>query len=518
MGSDAFNLIYYTFRSGLRMLGAYILSIIFSFTVGVLIIHNKRAHAFLFPILDILQAIPILGFFPFALLFFVYIFPGGLIGEELSSIFLIFTAMTWAIVFAVIESAASFTHEMRDLAKMMNLKGMKYLTHVVLPLSFPSFVSGSITGWGGGWYFLVASEYLALGNERISLPGLGAFIAHSAFSYNFLYSLMGLAMLALVVFGMNLYVWQPLLRMAKGYASESQLEKEETSAFLVNIFEKGYGEFCSLAEKVQNFSEKAFAFFSITPESSIKNEKGAEFVSYALIALVGALFLYFLFFKVSYLMDNAEIIFHIGHSLLRLSIAFVIALLWTSAIALFLAKNRGAMRTLMPLFDLGQSIPAVSLFPIMVIVIVQTIGGRLGLEIASVLLVLTGMQWYLLFNMIRAVQSIPEDVLDLSRLLRLETVAKLKHVMVPTILPAVFVGGLEAMSGGWNASIISEYIMGPEGKPFEMPGLGYLLSASAASGNMDGIIVAILGIAFIILVTNRMIWKPLIRGSDKYRF
>ncbi len=519
MGGDVFYLAYFTLRSIVRMLGAYALSIVFSFTVGILIIHNKRAHEFLFPALDVLQAIPILGFFPFALLFFVYTFPGGLLGEELSSIFLIFTAMTWAIVFAVIESAASITNEMRDLARITGLKGARYLTHLFLPVSFPQFVSGSITGWGGGWYFLVASEYLALGSDKIALPGLGAFIAKSAFSYNILYSLLGLGMLAFIVVGMNLYLWQPLLRKAKGYSSESQLEHAETSPFLINILENGYSAMCAGAERFQKQSEKILSSLSVIPESSgMKEERGAEAVSTVLIIAVSFIFLYVLLFRTPSLLENFSILNHTFSSLLRLSVAFAIALFWTASVAIFLAKNKNAMRILMPLFDIGQSIPAVSLFPILVILVVQTIGGRLGLEVASVLLVLTGMQWYLLFNLIRAVQNIPEDILDLSKLLKLDRWQALAHVAVPTILPAVFVGGLEAIGGGWNASIISEYIVGPEGKPFEMPGLGFLLFSSAISGNMDGIILGVSGITLIILATNKFLWKPLIKGSDRYKF
>lgn len=519
MGSDVLNLIYFAFRSFVRMLAAYFISILFSFFFGILIIHNKKAYDYVFPVLDILQAIPILGFFPFALAFFVFTFPGGMLGEELSSIFLIFTSMTWAIAFAVVESGASLTNEMRDLAKIMNVKGVRYLTHVVFPVAFPQFVSGSITGWGGGWYFLVAGEYLALGNEKIALPGLGAFIAQSAFSYNILNSLLGVAMLAFLVFGMNIYVWQPLLRKAKGYSFGSLSDEEGRSGtFLTSALDAVYAKFCALAEKAQKQSEKAFSLLSVTPEHSTSHEKVSATVSYALTAGVFAVFLYFLFFRMPSLLEDFAIVSYIGSSLLRIFTAFLIALVFTSAIAIFFARNRKAMALLMPLFDMGQSIPAVAVFPVMVVLVVQGIGGRLGLEVASVLLVLTGMVWYLLFNLIRAVQNIPDDVMDISRLLNLGTLSRLRHLLIPAIMPAIFVGGLEAMGGGWNASIISEYIIGPAGKPFELPGLGYLLSLSAAQGNMDGVILAVSGIMLLVLIPHQLVWKPMVRESYKYKF
>lgn len=524
IGNKAFDLLYFAARSFARMLAAYAISIVFSFIFGILIIHNKHAYEFIFPILDILQAIPILGFFPFAIMFFVLTFPGGMLGEELSSIFLIFTSMTWSIIFAVIESAAYLTSETRDLAKMMNLKGARYLTHVVFPVCFPQFVSGSVSGWGGGWYFLVAAEYLALGSEKISLPGLGAFIAQSAFSYDFLSSFLGIIMLAFLVFAIDLYVWQPLLRKAKGYSLQPVAAEEGAESWRIfpKLLDQGYALFCRIFEKAQKQSEALFSFLSITPSNSTSEERVSNLVPYALTGGVCAIFLYFLFFRMPYLLANLSIISIIGHSLLRILAAFAIALLWTSLFAIFFARNKRAMALLMPVFDLGQSIPAVSVFPIMVVLLVQVLGSfigiQIGLEAASILLVLTGMQWYLLFNLIRAVQNIPDEVMDLPRLFRLKNLDAMRHILIPAIMPAVFVSALEAMGGGWNASIVSEYIISPNGQPYQMEGLGYLLSSSAALGNLDGVFLVVSGITLLILIPHQLLWKPLVRGSHKYKF
>ncbi|MDD5336866.1 MAG: ABC transporter permease subunit [Candidatus ainarchaeum sp.] len=512
MGWDSLLLLYYGFRSFLRMIAAYALSVIFSVTLALLITHNKRLSAFLFPVLDVLQSVPILGFLPFAILFFVHVFPGGLLGQEFSSIFLIFTGMAWAIAFSIVESASYITNDMRDLAKLLNLRGFRYLTNIVFPISLPQFVSSSMTGWGGGWYFLVASEYITLGTENIMLPGLGSFIAKSAFSYNLLWSLFGLLMLAFIVIGINLYVWQPLLKKSRG-----TLEKADSS-FIVESMEWMYAQFSSFGERFQSRSEKIMDYFSINPENSWKKNETLSTASYFIMACILALFLYLLFFRLPNYLDNLLIFRYMLSSLGRIAIGYVIALVWTAAIAIFLARNKRAMAILMPLFDLGQSIPAISVFPIVVVLVVQTLGGQLGLNVASILLLLTGMQWYFVFNLVRAVQTIPEEISDLSSLLRLDTLQKLRNIMIPAILPAIFIASVESIGGGWNASIVSEYITGPGGKVFEMEGLGFLLSSSAANANMDGILLAVSGITLIVLSLNYFIWKPLIRGSDRYRF
>lgn len=524
MGNAAFDLLYFALRSFLRMVAAYAISIVFSFVFGLLIIHNKKAYEYIFPVIDVLQAIPILGFFPFAILFFVNFFPGGMLGQEFSSVFLIFTSMTWAVVFAVVESGASITHEMRDLAKILNLKGVRYLTQMVLPITFPQFISGSIAGWGGGWYFLVAAEYLALGNTKIALPGLGAYIAQSAFSFDILHSLAGVVMLAFVVFGMNIYVWQPLLSRARSIsakASGDEAAESQGSLFLMGAFESLYGRMKRVLERMHASTERLFDFLSISPNYSTSHEKISNKVAYLLTGSVFVLFLYFLFMSPPSL-KGFDIVSFVSRSVLRILVAFAIALAWTAGVAIFLARNKKVMAAIMPLFDLGQSIPAVSIFPVMVILVIEVIGKSfgigLGLEVASILLVLTGMQWYLLFNLIRAVQNIPDEILDLSNLFSLRTIERLHHIMIPSIMPAVFVGGLEAMGGGWNASIVSEYIMSPQGTPYPLPGVGYLLSASSVSGDMNGVILSVCAITLLILIPHQLIWKPMVRDSYKYKF
>ncbi|MBU0586346.1 ABC transporter permease subunit [Candidatus Micrarchaeota archaeon] len=518
MGADALLLPYYALRSFLRMGAAYIISIVFSFAFGILILHSKKAYELVFPVLDVLQAVPILGFFPFAIIFFVATFPGGIIGQELASIFLIFTSMTWSIIFAVVESGASLTSEIRDLARMTGLKGFRYLTHVVLPTTFPQFVSGSIAGWGGGWYFLVAAEYLALGHERIALPGLGMFIATSAFSFHILNAILGIATLTLVVVGMNIFFWQPLLRKAKNYTLQPVTgEEKKENSLLDDVLDSAYAKLCAIFERMQKSTENLLEYLSISPKYSTSFEKTSSVMPYMMTLFVLFVFLFFLFVKAPYLLEDYKIVVFAVSSIMRIFIAFVIALTWTSLVALFLARNKKAMSVLMPLFDLGQSIPAVSLFPVLVVLVVNSIGGWVGLEIASVLLVITGMQWYLLFNLIRAVQTVPDDLMDISKLLRLGTFNRLKQIMIPAILPAVFVGGLEAIGGGWNASIISEFIIGSDGQPYLMNGLGNLLSISTYAGNMDGVIVAVSGITLLVLLTNMFFWKPLIKESYKYK-
>lgn len=523
MGLDGvFSLLHDTFRSFLRMIIAYIFSLIFSYIFGILIIHNSRAYEIVFPILNVFQSIPILGFFPFALLFFVKIFPGGILGQELTAIFLIFTSMTWAIVFGVIESGASLSNELRDLAKILKLRGFQYLTHIVFPLTFPQFVSASITAWGGGWYFLVAAEYLSLGEEKIDLPGLGTFIAKSAFSYNLIHSLIGLMMLALIVYSLNVFVWQPLLYKATLFSGSYTTEGLVRDSPVVTFLEKIYEKIKNWMLLLHNFSLSVFKILKISPWHYSSFEKIDKTLENLIIFSLCALFFYFLFAKKIEMLESNTIFLHIIFSILHIFIAFILALFWTLLLTILIGRNKKIVNFLMPLLDIAQSIPAVSIFPIIVIILINTLGNfigfKLSLEIASIILVMTGMQWYLLFNLIRAVQTIPDNVIDTAILFKLSFKDKLIHLFIPAIMPAILVGGLQAVGGGWNALIVSEYIISPEGEAYEMYGLGYLLSKSSSDGDFDGMMVALTAMMLLVLIPHKFLWKPLIRESYKYKF
>ena len=60
--------------------------------------------------------------------------------------------------------------------------------------------------------------------------------------------------------------------------------------------------------------------------------------------------------------------------------------------------------------------PATALFPVVLLFMIRIPGG---LNLAAILLMLMGTQWYLLFNVIAGASAIPQDLRDTTDLLRL---------------------------------------------------------------------------------------------------
>jgi len=146
------------------------------------------------------------------------------------------------------------------------------------------------------------------------------------------------------------------------------------------------------------------------------------------------------------------------YSVLRITVAYLIALSWTLVAGILIARNKTLSDLFIPLFDIGQSVPALALFPFVIIILLRYVGSGIGLELASVILLLTGTQWYLLFNIIGAIRTIPGDVIEAANAFGIKDWNFIKLVLLPAIFPGIIVGSIQAWGGAWNASIVSEYI------------------------------------------------------------
>jgi len=217
----------------------------------------------------------------------------------------------------------------------------------------------------------------------------------------------------------------------------------------------------------------------------------------------------------------------------RLFSAYIIALTWTLAAGIVIARSQRLSRLLVPIFDIGQSIPATALFPLVIILLVDPFKNTpylgLTLNVASVILILTGMQWYLLFNIVGAVNSVPNDLLEATAAFRVRGRRFIREILIPASFPAILIGSIQAWGGGWNALIVSEYI----GKDANVPGLGsFLVQAQNASNCVPPsalcdaqvalstveIFAALLVMTTTVLMINRLVWRRLLKKADKYKF
>ncbi|MEM3754951.1 MAG: ABC transporter permease subunit, partial [Candidatus Bathyarchaeia archaeon] len=363
---ETFLLPYFILRTLLRMSIAYTLVLIFGISYGILATSNEKASQVLIPILDVLQSIPVLGFFPIAILFFIYKFPGAL-GLELASILLIFTGMAWSVVFNVIAGIQAIPEDIKIAGKAYGIKSFTYIKEILLPAIFPGLISGSILAWGGGWYFLIACEYITFSAQSYTLPGLGYYLANAAFNGDICSAIFGLIIMVLIITTINRVIWNPLMNYAEKYKYESISSPTSPSIFekvLIKKIKKYESKivtlFHSIVEHEKSYLTSFFKTVGIYPPDVKKIPRFYELIKerpiwsrlIALIIILSsivAIVFYvfkaprFDFFEFINDFNNYPEVFNLPYyvfrSILRLSLAYGIALSWTLPIGVITAQS-----------------------------------------------------------------------------------------------------------------------------------------------------------------------------------
>ncbi|MEM4633955.1 MAG: ABC transporter permease subunit [Candidatus Anstonellaceae archaeon] len=538
---------YFVFRSLVRMAIAYFFVIVFGLAYGIVAGLYRKPRLVMLPLLDILQSIPVLGYLPPAILLFSNSLPGYL-GYEIASIFLIFSGMAWSVTFSVLGAVRSIPNDIREASDAFGLRGWKYVRHVVFPAIFPSFVTGSVLAWGGGWYFLVAAEMLSYGSSVHILPGIGSFLGSAVFTYgNIPSAILGLAVFVAVVFAINSFVWKPLSDYSKYFNLQTTVSEgtqpPSYSDFgpiihLISAFQKlnrKYGDL--LDNSIDRFFKpyaKILRFLEHVPRKRRKIFHTALLfgIYLTLFALVMSAFAFFVAAALSVLppsdflrvLENRHELQQLPilgvYSLARIFIAYIIALSWTLAAGILIARSERLYSIFMPIFDIGQSTPALALFPFIVSFIISMLGGNeLSVNIAAILLLLTGSQWYLLFNIVGAVKSIPGNILEASRAFGVRGWNFYLSIIIPSIIPGILLGSIQAWGGAWNALIVSEYI-NYAGQTYSVPGLGSFLTEATLEPNPEPwvITMAVATMSTLVLLMNYLVWRPLFNYAERFRF
>jgi len=504
------NLPYYAWLSVLRQFLAYLLSLGFSITYGYVASHNKRLEPIMISLLDILQSVPVLSFMPGVILGLMALFPYGRVGIELGSIVLIFTGQVWNMAFSVYSSMSSLPREFREASEIFNLTPLQRFLYVELPYSTIGLVWNSMMSVAGGWFFLMACEMFTLGERDFRLPGLGSYLQLAAIEGDTEAVLMGLATMIAIIVIIDQLVWRPLIAWSQKFKVELATEEIIPTSIVLTVIERST-LILKIGGVINTLMEKISAGFSRT---TLRKSRGkSPFIFILRIIIIGILALILgyasirLFLLISGIPVNkwGEIMINDLFTLFRVSIAVVLSILWTLPLGVFIGTNPRLSSVMQPLVQILASIPATAVFPI---ILMWLLSMRGGLSIASILLMLLGTQWYLLFNIIAGAMSIPADLKEAADVFQLKGVERWRKLIIPAVLPYLVTGGITATGGAWNASIVSEYVHF-RGQILTVRGLGAMISSSADKGDIS--LLAGSTIVMIITVTliNRFFWRRL---------
>jgi NitT/TauT family transport system permease protein len=521
---------YYAFCSFYRMLIAYACALVFSLVYGPLAGSSRMAERVLLPTIDIAQSVPVVGFFPAAIYFFVAVAHGGRLGVELAAIFLIFTSMAWNMALGVFESVRTIPSDSMEALEAFGASRWLKLRRLILPACVPKLIYNSILSWMAGWYFLIACEIITVGPAHYHLPGLGSFLMSAADKGRTGELVAGLAILLAIIVLMDVIVWQPLSTWAEKFRYEFTASSEPMRSLgMLDVLSTIGPEVTRLTRLLLRplFVSVRRAFSSTPPFNPAAHPGITRATVYLRMAvMVGfvALLVYAvgagMFALVRTLLEPWPAIAKsipaaTLSSILRLFAAYLISLAWTVPCAIAASESQRFARRLTPIAEIIGSIPATALFPLIVLFVIRVTGG---MNLASILLILTGMQWYLLFNLLAGVSQIPADLKEATRAFGLTRFATWRKLTIPAMVPSLLTGSITAWGGGWNALILSEYFV-YRGHTYQVFGLGALLDqATYESGSGVMTLLTLLSMVLVVVVLNRLVWRRFYNvATERYK-
>jgi NitT/TauT family transport system permease protein len=503
----------YAGYSLLRIAIAYGLSLGFTLVYGYVAAYNPRAERFMIPLLDVLQSIPVLSFLPGVMLAMVALFPGRQLGVEFGAILLIFTGQVWNMAFSFYASLKSIPKEMREAATIYRFSWWQRFTQMELPFSAIGLVWNSMMSVAGGWFALMVCEMFVLGQRDFRLPGLGSYLQTAASAGDTASILWGIATMILVIVLLDQFVWRPVIAWAEKFKVEQVESIEAPRSWVLNFVQHSSGLAKIRQKTLRPLSERVLLHFARAHTKDGADEPAGawrEWVLRGLLALSLVLIGYGVV-RVAVILTGLqraelhEAALGLGATFLRVNLALLIGALWTIPAGVAIGFNPRLARIAQPLAQIAASVPATALLPVILLLLIQ-IGGGLGL--ASIVVLLLGTQWYVLFNVIAGAMAIPTDLKECCSVFRMRGIQRWKKLILPGIFPYLVTGLVTASGGAWNASIVAEYFHF-KGHIYTTTGLGATISQATDSGDFHLLLAATMMMAATVVTINRLVWRKL---------
>jgi len=504
----------YAGYSLLRIALAYVLSLIFAIGYGYIAAYRPSAERFMIPLLDVLQSIPVLSFLPGVMLAMAALFPGRQLGVELGAVLLIFTGQVWNMAFSFYASLKSIPREMREAATIYRFNWWQRFLQIELPFATIGLVWNSTMSVAVAWFFLMACEQF--GDFR--LPGLGSYLQAAADDGDTRSIFLGILTMVAVIVLIDQFVWRPVIAWAEKFKMEQVESTSAPTSWVLDFLRRSRGVALFRKRAVSPLREQMVHYFA-RKQDAPSNSTGEGVALLWLGRVVGAAALGAIAYAVVRVIMiltglSASDFRHIGIGLLatwlRVNLTLVLGALWTIPVGVAIGSNPRMARIAQPLAQIAASVPATAVFPVVLLVLIR-FGGGLGL--GSIVLLLLGTQWYILFNVIAGAMAIPTDLKEAASVFCINGWERWRKLILPGIFPFLVTGMITASGGAWNVSIVAEYAH-LKGQVYSTVGIGEMISAATDAKNFNLLLASTIALAAVVVTTNRLVWRRLYRLAE----
>jgi NitT/TauT family transport system permease protein len=502
----------YALDTTLRMFAAILCSLGFTFAVGTLAAKSRKAALVVVPALDVLQSVPVLGFLTFTVAFFLNLVPGSELGAECASVFAVFTAQAWNMAFSFYQSLRTLPGDLDQACRQFGLSPWRRFLRLELPFAMPGLIWNTMMSMSGGWFFVVASEAISVGNKTVVLPGIGSWLSVAIERRDFGAVAWAVAAMAVVIGLYDQLLFRPIVAWADKFRFEQTAGQERPSSWVYDLLQRtqalraAYAALGWIRERLAALEPPR------RPSRPVRLSPGlaraldlawtlAVVVITATAAVKAALIL-------GRTLDLRDLMTAVGLGLITLVRVLVLiaiaSLIWVP-IGVWIGLRPAVAEKVQPFAQFLAAFPANVLFPAAVVAIVAL---KLNPDVWLSPLMVLGTQWYILFNVIAGASALPTDLKEAGRMFQVRSWQWWLRIGLPGVFPFYITGAITASGGSWNASIVAEAVSWGH-THLEAKGLGSFIARATAAGDLPRVALGVAVMSLFVIILNRTLWRPL---------
>jgi NitT/TauT family transport system permease protein len=516
---DYWQLPYYAVRTTLRMFAALTASLIFTFTYATLAAKSRRAEMVLIPVLDILQSVPILGFLSFTVTFFLGLFPGNTLGAELAAIFAIFTSQAWNMAFSFYQSLQTVPRDLDEVARGFRLTGWQKFWQLEAPYAMPGLIWNTMMSMSGGWFFVVASEAITVGDTTITLPGVGSYIAKANDAGD--WSAIGAAVLTMgiVILLYDQLLFRPIVAWAAKFRVELSVSQDVETSWVLNVIKRTH--WLRLGVTPVFGALRSVSLWPVRLPTIIPARKASEEPSRLLdaiwILIIIAVAAWAAWLTISYIATElswdevAHVFVLTFFTLIRVVLLMLLATLVWVPISVSIGLRPRWAEAIQPIAQFLAAFPVNLLFGAAVsLVLAYNLNPNIWLSF----LIVFGTQWYIVFNTIGGASAFPNDLREASANFGIRGWRWWTQVIIPGVAPYYLTGAITASGGSWNASIVAEYVKWKDHTVIAQ-GVGSYIAEATDKGDFPRIVLGVAVMSIFVTLFNRLFWRRLYAYAER---
>jgi NitT/TauT family transport system permease protein len=510
---DYWALPYYGLRTTLRMFAAILVSLVFTFVYATLAAKSRRAEMLLVPLLDVLQSVPVLGFLSFTVTFFLGLFPGSTLGAEGAAIFAIFTSQAWNMAFSFYQSLRTVPRDLEEVAAGFGLTSWQKFWQLEAPFAMPGLIWNTMMSMSGGWFFVVASEAITVGDVNVRLPGVGSYLALAIEARRIDCVVAAVVAVGLIILAYDQLLFRPIVAFAGKFRVELSAAQVESDSWVRDLFLRT--RWLRAAVGWPATALRGVSLWRMRPPFAAprlpQGRRASILFDLLWFVAIGATFVYSLSLVIAFVRGSVTFdeLRHVALltsiTAARVVVLIALATLVWVPIGVWIGLRPRVAERIQPLAQFLAAFPANVLFPIAVVGIVTF---RLDPDIWLSLLIIFGTQWYILFNVVAGAAAFPNDLREVCANFGIRGFAWWKNVILPAIFPYYVTGALTASGGSWNASIVAEYVKWGD-DTIKAHGIGAYIAEATAEGDYPKIVLGVSMMSVCVILFNRLFWRQL---------